>query len=157
MPLSERTIAEMRAGAATVAAHAGAHGIDEAYMEAMIRTQQRAKWLKVLQSEGRVRVEQQSRPHTSSKVNEQGIRISTRTVVWVGDNEFTDESAELTGAFPSEVLVAQVAMALAAGEGEKPKTKVTTYYDATRDMHIERSWDGSQWVERVVDGTRDGV
>lgn len=119
MPLSERTIAEMRAGAATVAAHASATGIDDEYMAAMIRTQERAKWLKTLACAGTIRIEQMSRPHTNTKVTSDGIRIKTRTVVWVGDNMFEDESAELTGAFPSECLIAQVALALAAGEDVK--------------------------------------
>ena len=117
MPLSERTIEEMKAGAAALAAHAGQHGISPAYMEAMIRTQERAKWLVSLEKEGRIKIVKQARYRTNVKED------ATRTEVFVGDNKFTDESAELTGAFPSEVLVAQVAMALAAGEDIKKEEK----------------------------------
>lgn len=116
--LSERTIAEMRAGAETLAKHANKSGVSEDYMQAMIRTQQRAAWLKTLEQEGRIRIERCIRPHTAIKVLE-GKLDYTVTLVRVGDETFDDPNGELVGAWPSEVLVARVALALGA-QGEQP-------------------------------------
>lgn len=123
MPLSEQTIAEMRAGAASVAAHASKDGLDPAYMDAMIRTQQRAKWLRTQEASGKIRTERQTRANTNVKdTDPRGVKFISHTVVFVGTVMFTDEAAEETGGFPSEVLVAQIAMALAAGVGDKKVT-----------------------------------
>lgn len=113
MALSQKTIEEMRAGAATVAAHASTNGIDPAYMEAMIRTQQRAAWLKDQQKAGFCAVVNINRHNTNDKTH------ATYTVVKVGDEVFDDVNAELTGGWPSEVLLARVALAISAGQGAK--------------------------------------
>lgn len=107
--LSEKTIAEMRTGAAQLARHANKSGVDETYMDAMIRTQQRAAWLKRLEQEGKVKIERVLRRHTCVKDLDYNV-----TVVRVGDETFDDPNGELVGAWPSEVLVARVAMALGA-------------------------------------------
>lgn len=111
--LSEKTIAEMRAGAASVAAHSNIHGVDEDYMAAMIRTQERAAWLKSLERAGKVKIERILRKHTSIKVVD-GMLDYHVTIVRVGDEAFDDPNGELVGAWPSEVLVARVALALGA-------------------------------------------
>lgn len=121
MALSDRTIEEMRAGALAVAKHAGANGLDEAYMEAMLRTQVRAAWLKTLAREGRIMIETVS--ENRHKVGHNGTQLVAYNVVHVGDNKFRDEVAELTGAWPSEVLTAQIVLALGAGEAEKDDAK----------------------------------
>lgn len=120
MPLSEKTLDEMRAGALEVAKNAGAGFVDPAYMEAMIRTQQRAQFLKSLEQEGKIRIERVLRPHTSDIEKRHGYN-GQKTLVWVGQHSFEDPSGELTGAWPSEVLVANVALALAAGEGPQDR------------------------------------
>lgn len=111
--LSARTIAEMKAGAETLAAHAGKNGIDPEYMEAMIRTQQRASWLKALEKDGKIKIERLIRQHSNSDRH-----IPPTTVVHIGTETFDDVNAELTGSWPSEVLVARIAMALAAGQAD---------------------------------------
>lgn len=120
--LSDRTIAEMKAGAEQLAKHAGRSGVDETYMEAMIRTQQRAAWLKRLEQEGEIRIERIIRPCTSMKVIDGKLDYHV-TVVHVGDETFDDPNGELVGAWPSEVLVARVALALGAqntGDAREP-------------------------------------
>lgn len=112
MALSQKTIDEMKAGAMALANHASKHGIDEEYMQAMIRTQQRAAWLKRLDSEGKIKLERIIRANTSARVN--GKFDVPVTVVHVGDETFDDPSGEMVGAWPSEILVARVALALTA-------------------------------------------
>lgn len=112
--LSARTIAEMKAGAETLAAHAGKNGIDPEYMEAMIRTQQRASWLKALEKDGKIRIERMISPqHLNTDRH-----IPATTVVHIGTETFDDVNAELTGSWPSEVLVARIAMALSSGQAD---------------------------------------
>ena len=120
MALSEQTIAELRAGAAAVAVHASKDGIDPAYMDAMIRTQQRARWLKTLEKEGKIRIviTQRMSMQKRDPVTNEVLRAATH-VVWVGEEQFDDPAGELVGAWPSEVLVAQIALALSAGVGDK--------------------------------------
>lgn len=140
MPLSEKTLAEMAAGAEAVAKHLGKSGIDPEYMESMVRTQQRAMFLQNLDREGKIRVERKTRPRTNDPMS----GPQTTTVVHVGTNSFDDPSGEMIGAWPSEVLVAQVAMALAAGEGEKEQPFVddvrkVTYYGGDPITYDARS------------------
>lgn len=111
--LSQKTIDEMRAGAEQLARHANKNGVDEAYMEAMIRTQQRAAWLKALERDGKIVIERSIRRFTSIKV-EDGKLDYPVTLVKVGTEIFDDPNGELVGSWPSEVLVARVALALGA-------------------------------------------
>lgn len=114
MPLSEQTIAEMKAGMGAVAKAEGRE-IDSNYMDAMIRTGIRAKWLKDREKAGQIRIEKVLRRYTSgAKMPGDGFEF----VVHVGLEQFTDPNACLLGYWPSEVLLAQVALALGAGVGE---------------------------------------
>lgn len=142
MPLSEKTLAEMRAGAEAVARFAGANGLTPEYMEAMVRTQQRAAWLKDLEKLGHLRIERVARLRTNDKA------LEARTVVYVGDNTFEDPSAEMTGAWPSEVVCAQIALALTAGQGVK-KPDIVSYYDDRTSQFMKRTkWpDGTYTIE----------
>ena len=115
--LSQKTLDEMRAGAEQLARHANKNGVDEDYMAAMIRTQQRAAWLKTLEQEGKITIFRSIRKHTSIKVVDGKLDMQV-TIVKVGDEEFDDPNGELVGAWPSEVLVARVALALTAGQGK---------------------------------------
>lgn len=112
--LSDKTLEEMRAGAASVAAAAGASGIDPDYFAALTRTQIRAKWLKDLEKEGKLRIDRKIRIHTSDKMS-----ATASITVWIGEEPFSDPVGEITGVWPSEVLTAQIALALQAGVGEQ--------------------------------------
>lgn len=109
MALSQKTIDEMRAGAMAVAKAAGADGIDAEYMEAIVRTGVRAAWLGELSRAGKIKLDRELRRSTNNQL------LPTKTVVWVGDERFEDPVAEVTGAWPSEVLCARVTLALGAG------------------------------------------
>lgn len=119
MSLSQKTIDEMKAGMRQVASHAGRNGVDPEYMDAMIRTGIRAKWLHTLEKEGRVKIEKRLRGNTGG---EKTHGDACTYVVHVGANQFEDINAQITGCWPSEVLVAQVALALGAGEHLKLET-----------------------------------
>lgn len=116
MPLSQQTIDEMKAGMRQVAEHAGKDGVDPEYMAALIRTGIRANWLKTLERENKITITRVPRRDTGNKDCGRGEDVY---VVHVGDNQFEDINGQMTGQWPSEVLVAQVALALAAGEGDK--------------------------------------
>lgn len=129
MPLSQRTITEMATGAEALAKATGEAGMDAEYVAALLRTQQRANFLKELEGEGKCRVEHRTRPRT----NDPGSGPSKQRIVHVGDNMFHDDAAELNGCWPSEVLIANVVLALAAGQGiggqhgAKPERQIATY------------------------------
>ena len=116
--LSEKTIAEMRAGAASVTSHAGEHCLDPTYMETLIRTQQRANWLQALECQNKISIVRTMRPHTNVKRDRHGVWLTGMYVIHVGEHKFTDPLGEQTGTWPSEILTAQVALALGAGAGE---------------------------------------
>lgn len=116
--LSEKTIAEMKAGARCLAEQLTAGHVDPDYMAAMIRTQERAKCLRELERDGKIIIEQVTRRHTNVNKVQGGDGVLTYHVIRVGKLEFRDEIGEMTGAWPSEVLVAQIVLALQAGQGE---------------------------------------
>lgn len=114
MPLSEQTIAEMKAGMGAVA-KAGGQEVDNAYMDAMIRTGIRAKWLRDQEKAGKIKIEKVMRRNTGGqRTPGDGFEFMVR----VGTEQFWDPNACLLGYWPSEVLLAQVALALGAGVGE---------------------------------------
>ena len=115
--LSEKTIAEMHAGALNVNKHAGEHGLNPQYMDAIIRTQQRANWLQTLERQNKISIVRTMRPHTNMKRDKNGALLYGLYVIHVGEHKFTDILGEQTGTWPSEILTAQVALALGAGEG----------------------------------------
>lgn len=115
MGLSQRTIDEMKAGMKQVAAHSGNGDVSDDYMDAMIRTGVRAKWLRDREREGRLRIEKVMRAATNTKTpGEVPVYI-----VYIGQEQFADDNACLTGCWPSEVLMAHVALALGAGIGKE--------------------------------------
>lgn len=119
MALSQRTIDEMKAGMTQVAKNGGVGELEPGYMDAMIRTGIRAKWLRDREKEGKLRIERVLRRHTNVRHDYEGRAPEYTTfVVHVGKELFTDDNACLTGCWPSEVLLAQVALALGAGVGE---------------------------------------
>lgn len=113
--LSQQTIDEMRAGMSAVA-KADGREVDAEYMDAMIRTGIRAKWLTDLQKAGRIRIEKVPRSYTGVGKT---VGDTLVYVVHIGTEKFEDVNACVTGAWPSEVFTAQVALALGAGVGEK--------------------------------------
>lgn len=113
MGLSAQTIAEMKSGM-TAVAKADGREVDPEYMDAMIRTGIRAKWLMDLQKAGKIKIEKVPRRNTSA------VKTLGDTLVYVvhiGKETFEDVNACVTGAWPSEILTAQVALALGAGVG----------------------------------------
>jgi hypothetical protein len=116
MPLSEQTLAELDAGVRQLAKNAGAE-LPPEYMERVVATQARMAQLKRWEREGAITVEWSMRVSTSNK--ESAIK---RTFIHVGPHTFNDIPAEEAGCFPSEVLIANIALALAAGEGHNNHT-----------------------------------
>jgi hypothetical protein len=115
MPLSDKTLAEMQAGALTLAIHRGEIALDPGYMEAMIRTQERAKLMKIWEAEGTIRIE-----HVINPVKPvPGIRPPSYKVIHCGICTFQDIDAEMSGGYPSEILVANIALAISSGEHKK--------------------------------------
>lgn len=118
MALSQKTIDEMKAGMSQVAANDG--GIISAeYMSAMIRTGVRAKWLRDREKEGKLRIVKVQRSQTNFK------REGDNWVyeVHMGKDHtlqvFLDDNACLMGSWPTEILMANVALALGAGIGQE--------------------------------------
>ena len=120
MPLSDKTLAEMEAGALALANQRGESTLPAGYMEAMVRTQERHRLLKNWEKEGKIIIERVIRPH---RVNPEAIQMITPyNLVHVGDVTFDDVDAESRGAYPSEVLIANIALCLGAGAKTKECT-----------------------------------
>lgn len=121
MPFTEQTKQEMIAGARAVAAANGLHvTITPDYMEAVFNTQKRMAAIRAWEKEGVIAIEKRQTVATQQP-GWPYQRFVTWTVVHVGPHEFEDRDAEMKGIFPSELLLAQVALCLAAGEAEKPR------------------------------------
>lgn len=113
--LSEKTRLEMEAGAKALAVN---NGIDEAlapeYMAAIIRTQQRMRQLQIWENDRKVEIEY------TSHMNVGRDGMQHRAYVHVLDangrrwTAFDDALAERCGGWPSEVLMANIALALQA-------------------------------------------
>jgi hypothetical protein len=112
MPLSDKTLAEIEAGTKQVKRNANeSDTLPEGYMDAMIRTHERNRLLRMWENDGKITVEYTKR-YTSQK---QAEGEQFHTVVHVkGGGSFTDLMAERVGGFPSEVLIAQLALCLRA-------------------------------------------
>lgn len=112
MPLTDKTIAEMKAGAEALAAQRG-ETLPPGYMEAMVRTQERHRLLKVWEKEGKIIIERVSRPYKAAPDNI--AMLTSYNLIHCGDQTFDDVEAEGRGAYPSEVLIANLALAIGAG------------------------------------------
>lgn len=119
--LSERTKAEMQAGAQRLADLANAP-LPPGYMEALLRTHERQALIRRWEAAGKVTLENSRRYRAGNVMYERENPPETwHTMYHVlpgrGGPTFTDLEAERAGGSPSEVLVANIALALQA-EGE---------------------------------------
>jgi len=107
--LSERTKAEMRAGAAALAEQQG-RPLDPDYLERCLRTQQRMKALRDWEAKGLVTIEQTTSYDMPRNMTNYKIIHHVKN-----GPSFTDhELAHYSGDYPSEVLIANIALALSA-------------------------------------------
>lgn len=113
MPISEQTKLEMEAGALQLAKVLGKVELPPGYMEQVYATQMRHRQLKEWEKEGHITIEWVGRRDTKNE------RAAHHVMVHCGEHSFNDIPAEEAGAFPSEVLIANIALALAAGQGNK--------------------------------------
>lgn len=120
--MSERTRLEMAAGAQALAAKNDAV-LPPDYMEAIIRTHQRNAQLRQWERNGKVRIEDSKRFRSGSVRYQRSDDDPLRKEPWErmyhvlpekGGPTFTDLPAERDGTSPSEVLIANIALALQA-------------------------------------------
>jgi hypothetical protein len=112
MPITEQTRREMEAGALALAKLRGQDTLPPGYMEAVIRTHERHLQLKSWEAAGRIRI---IRLMDDSKTA-RGCTVHY-TVVRIGSQlEFDDRNAEAQGGWPSELFMAQIALALEANQ-----------------------------------------
>lgn len=98
MVLPDKTILEMRAGAMAVA-KAGGPSVDSDVLGMLERAQQRMAALRRWEREGTLRV----------------VATATRLLHYVGAEVFEEEQVVLEwGGYPSELLVARIALAIQA-------------------------------------------
>jgi hypothetical protein len=115
MPLSDRTLAEMKAGAEKVAENNGTE-LDPGWLDRIVTIQDRMRVLRFWENKGIVRMERVTVPREDDATGP--INRVVRRIVWVGPKSFTDEVAELNGCWPSELLIAEVTLAIDAGVHE---------------------------------------
>lgn len=117
MALSNRTLEEMTAGAAALAQHQGRqfHGkIDaEKLLEGLKSVQERAAAIKRWEREGLLTIETQS----SFDHQQHGLKHSVLHHVKNGPTLAETPEALLCGGYPSELLTAQIALAIASCGG----------------------------------------
>lgn len=118
--ISDRTLAEMTEGARMNKVHAGdVTKITPEYMETIIRTQQRAAQIKAWEKSGHIRVEYAFRRNTGDKTEPLQSTIVHVKLKGGGETQFEDIEAQKNGAWPSEVLVANIALAIMANQGKE--------------------------------------
>lgn len=119
MDVSEKTRLEMEAGAKQLAV---VNGVDLSpdYLAAVLRTQERDAQLRRWIVDRKVRVEEPSR-HQQGNVRYRNdpleARVKEVTITVLPDRggpSFTDTAALKSGGYPSEVLIANIALALQA-------------------------------------------
>ena len=107
MPITAQTRLEMEAGALALAKQRGQNSLPEGYMDAVIRTHERHLQLKSWEAAGRIRIER--------KLDH--IKPCHYTIVHIGSSlHFDDRNAEAVGGWPSELFMAQIALALEANQ-----------------------------------------
>jgi succinyl-CoA synthetase beta subunit len=116
--LSEKTRLEMEAGAKALATQSGS-ALPPGYMDAIVRTHERHAQLRRWETSGKIRVEHTKRYKSGGvryKYNDDTLAETWHTMIHVlterGGPTFTDIDAEQSGAFPSEVLIANIALYL---------------------------------------------
>jgi len=114
MPLSDRTLAEMQAGAKQVLRNQGSDEelFTPEYWQTVRNTQERMRALRVWERKGLIHIETifEPDPLNTNKVK------ARHKIIHVGENKFEDYDAETAGSWPSEVMITEIALALAAGE-----------------------------------------
>lgn len=117
MAITEKTRLEMEAGVRANMTHAGKkprpHNVAMRLENAMLR-QERLAQIQAWQREGRIAVSAVMELAVAS-----GLTPVQRIAVKVGDLQFTDPVAKTYGEWPSELLLANVALALEAGQDRK--------------------------------------
>lgn len=117
--LSAKTLAEMAEGAAQVRRNSGVEGaLPPGYLDAIMLTQQRTMTLKLWERQGRIEIEYNTRFSTSDK--DEALRATLVHVKMPDGSKatFQDLHAQETGGWPSEYLIAEIALALMANEGK---------------------------------------
>ena len=114
MPITAQTRLEMEAGALALAKQHGQNSLSEGYMDAVIRTHERHLQLKSWEAAGRIRIE---RRLDQDKMRELHGVACHFTIVHSGSSlRFSDRDAEAMGGWPSELFMAQIALALEANQ-----------------------------------------
>jgi hypothetical protein len=119
MPLSEKTLAEMEAGALALAKQRGESELPPGYMEAMIRVQERHRLLKVWVEAEQITIECVIPPS-----HDPGMRLrpgQAYNIIHCGALTFDDISAEEHGMYPSELLIANLSLAIMSGQANKKR------------------------------------
>ena len=113
MPITERTRLEMQAGARAIANTRGVTLAPD-YFDAVLRTADRHAQLMLWEAEGRLRIEKKMdwAPYgTINPVNQRWIEIHIGKLIFD-----TRETEQDMGSFPSELLIAKIALALEANQ-----------------------------------------
>lgn len=112
--LSDKTRAELEAGARQLASNQLGTQLPRGYMDAVMRTGERHAQLQQWERDGKLTIESTKR-YTSQPKEPDG-RAGWHMIYNVTDGgpSFTDIQAEQQGASPSEVLIANIALALMA-------------------------------------------
>lgn len=113
MALSRRTLEEMEVGARQVAKNEGREDITPDYMEKVLNTYARYAQLLQWNRDGVIEIRRVRR--ATGHISETKIE----TEIIVGDNIFKDNNANVDGTWPTELMFAQIALAVAAGQGRK--------------------------------------
>ena len=109
MALSEKTILEMEAGARAVAKYNSDDPMSVEQMENTLKIAHRYAQYQKWEREGRI----------STYTLRGDDRPQRFRQIHYGSLVFTDRDAEEHGSFPSELLIAQIALALTAGQDKK--------------------------------------
>jgi hypothetical protein len=114
MPITEQTLLEMEAGAKALAKQRGQDTLPPGYMEAIIRTHERHLQLKSWEAAGRIRI---VRMLDDENMRNLHGRAAHYTIVRIGSQlRFDDRNSETEGGWPSELFMAQIALALEANQ-----------------------------------------
>lgn len=104
--ITERTRQEMEAGARALSK---GNALPEGYMDAIMRTADRMAQLEQWAKDGRVVIDKTVRYYGSMRQRQTIIHVGTKLT-------FHDEFAEANGSFPSELMIAKIALALEANQ-----------------------------------------
>lgn len=111
MPITEQTRREMEAGARAVA-NISRSVLPPDYLEAVLRTADRHAQLMAWEAQGRLRIEKKTDWALYGTVTQRWIEISIGSKITYD----TRETEQDMGSFPSELLIAKIALALEANQ-----------------------------------------